>query len=732
MKIKKKSDLSIVEAIEMLSSISELKKVNSLAIDKEYYKIIEKEELSTINEVNLKKQDGEVLKDTIKIMKKTFKVVFNYLNSFYKNSDIDKKKSENIDKIMILAREAAKKLDKRANSVKGNKKNNIITKLKEYKELESFYRTKIVKEHNKDFLGSWLTEFSHQYRDHVVTQNKGLGNLSDKNILDLDGVKKDLEYELLFIKKANNQHFYNPKLVRSIKLICGFGNYFDRVSGKDPFLKINLWMDHSLQVTSKQIIQSLELPLASFYKAIKRRKETAVINLLKKSIFSLILSSHPRNLLRNSPVKSSISYFNDFQYFFRKLLKNRDFHHLVLYPEEKKESLNGSILNLAYSMADIVYTKCRGFQEGGEELLKLVWDQKSKSFTDSHKKEKSVCKQLLQNYNSLNILLEGHASAPLHKALDFLEGEEDVSFDPIIQHNQPNLHYKLQSPSKEVSVIRYPFPTSQEVITKAKTIDEFIMFIRSYTPYHSGDSKKHLLFNLQSRNFWGDSARSKVIEKLQSSKELKEQLSVVTLSKNSSFYHQIEPYHNLSHVDDFIKVFYEQLTEKDGEYFFPSSVKKQIFPVWTKNILIAIHQFFFSGKSVLSRNDRLNFIEIFYSFLQLKVLEIESPDSLSFVCKDGIDAGPIASSQLLFIIQLINNKKVSEENWKQIFLSLWSPVVLVRERNLLPNIFIRMVNTIQLVESKKGKDGATAFVKEFKKTFKKFFTEDFTKLKTSI
>ena len=68
-----------------------------------------------------------------------------------------------------------------------------------------------------------------------------------------------------------------------------------------------------------------------------------------------------------------------------------------------------------------------------------------------------------------------------------------------------------------------------------------------------------------------------------------------------------------------------------------------------------IHTLFFGGKKMLTHRNRLDFIEIFYILLTLKLIEESSPDSMSFTCKDALDTGIVHSAELFAFLRLLND-----------------------------------------------------------------------------
>ena len=108
---------------------------------------------------------------------------------------------------------------------------------------------------------------------------------------------------------------------------------------------------------------------------------------------------------------------------------------------------------------------------------------------------------------------------------------------------------------------------------------------------------------------------------MQNRAEFNENLTVITLPKNTDFYHQFAPYQDLDHAALFIDQFEEHLGSETSGFYFPQRVHKEIFNGFSKELLEGVHETFFDNKAMLSRKERLDFIEIVYTLLTLKVID---------------------------------------------------------------------------------------------------------------
>ena len=137
-----------------------------------------------------------------------------------------------------------------------------------------------------------------------------------------------------------------------------------------------------------------------------------------------------------------------------------------------------------------------------------------------------------------------------------------------------------------------------------------------------------------------------------------------------------------------------------------------------------VHQLFFNSKNVLTREQRMNFIEIVYSFLELKVLDLLKPDLFSFLCKDGIDVGSVASAQFYAFLKLISNEQISDRDQQHIDTILYAPAMLLRERIVLPERFHRMINVLKIIENTRSEMGEGRFKEAIQETFGELYDSD--------
>jgi len=542
MNTRKKQDsgvLAVMDAVEALESI----------VDLEFEREVE---LATQEEIQMQNHEvimrtakwtgGKDANKTAELIKQTFHVILHYLKNFYNHEPKqanEPKTAERAKTIMVLVGEAAQKLDKYT-TIFNKTKTKHVKSSKEYKQLQEFYLTRIARKIDDSILGKWIFELSQGAMTRWAEKEK-VGErkpISTKYVfIDLESVKKDTEYELFFLRKEDGTRFFNPRLIRNIKLVCDFGETIQKEKTTDPLTDIKVWQDHAFHIASKEILHSLGNALNNHFRKTAGSAKRELIGELNKALFALLLCSNPKNLQRNMPEKTCSEYFMDFHYFLRKALSCREYQQLIAYGPKQSETISHATLDLIQLLCRSLFTSIRSYQELIPVFEKVFIESREAQSPEHEKAAKDshmLWSSLAAHYAALKKLSKQHPHGPLEKVLEILEIGNYHVFDPIMQSNTPFQLYSLFLDEHKMTNIRIPSPIAQEFIQKASVLEEFKSFLRTYS---KGEiEKKHLLFNLQDRTSWKDHARSIAIEELQNNPQTQNALVVVTLSKDTEFY----------------------------------------------------------------------------------------------------------------------------------------------------------------------------------------------------
>ncbi len=713
---KEAATLTIVEAVETLSNIADLEFDHDVGIAQKHDLIVQDKPLSYHTVHWLHHKDADI---TIGMVKDIFRVILNYLRNFYKNEYghiANLQAVEGIKTIMVLVGEAAKKLDKYT-EVFRNTQTKSVTELKEYKKLQEFYLNRIDRKIDEGVLGKWILALAQKKLPNSNVQLIGRKSNQTKHVfIDLESVKKDLEYELFFMRKEDGTRFFSPRLIRNIKLVSDFGDYFGDEKKEDLLLDAGIWHDKVALGCARNIIKATHRHIEKFYREALHYKDRELIETLNKTFMALMMAANPHNLSHNLPIKNCRDYLHDFQVFLRICLHSRDYQHLIAYPPAKSSKIAITLLETIHILCMAIYTQLNGIQS----LLSLVHgfvQRAHKEQAAAHADEAShlLVGQLAGDYKGMAKLLKLHPNGPLNKILGALEEGSYHEYDPLIQENLPSQLYTLYVQESKCLFARWPTPTHQEFIHKATVIDEFKGYLRACL--HEHRMKKCLVINLQDRATWKEHFRSVAIEELQSQETYDKHIEVVTLAKDTEFYHQLAPYQQENHADVFMQGFKEQLVDESCGYLFPEGIKKVLMGGFINDAMQAVHRIFFSGKNVLPRENRMDFIEIFYLFLQLKIVELAKADVVGFCCKDGLDISLSTSAQLFVFLKFLNQERLSEMDREQLDLMIYGPCLLFRERAIMPERFNRMLSAIKAIESVHERLGHVNFVKVMHEAF---------------
>lgn len=641
--------------------------------------------------------------EILKKIRKSFRVILNYIRDCYEEhpgKEPNPQKLEAIKDMMVLVGEAAKKVD-HFSILFQKTKYKSITQWREYKHLQEFYLTKISKKVDEGLLGRWILGLAQ--KDANRKKEMQLKQKIKHSFTDLEEIKKDYEYELLLIRKEDGFRYFNPRLIRNLKLVCDFGGHLNTEKKTDILVDMENWQDRIYLKSAKDLIQILKPSLNDFFHNILKFKERELVEMLNKSFIALLMCANPLHLKENKTEKCTLHYFIDFLDYFRSALHNHEYQKLIVYPP--KDAISILLLKIIHQVCQALFLQMRGFQEIVNILEGLI-DLSLEQISEEHKKEAeklaTIWSQLATNYIALKKNLESHPNGPLMKIIEVMETGENLYFDPIRQQNLPNRIFDIQLNEKRIKGIRMPIPFQQELINKPIVLEEFKGFLWSYS-----ENQKHLLINLEDRTNWRETSRAKVIENLATNENFEKNLEVISLATESDFYHQNFPYAELNQSDHFINTFLKKI--KEGiDFHFPERIKEELFD-FSKKSMQAIHGLFFSSKNVMSRDQRLQFIDLFYLFLELKLLDMVKPESFSFTCKDGIDLGSSHNTLLFIFLKLLEKEQLGREDHEMANFLLFSPALFVRERVIFPERFNRLINTLRIIENKRGEIGSNPF-----------------------
>ncbi|MCH9626066.1 MAG: hypothetical protein S4CHLAM123_12560 [Chlamydiales bacterium] len=681
--------LNILDALENLNALMDANSLEDIEITDDAHLIAHKRALEESLEEDYWVKAGPD-EQTLEAIQVTFGVVRDYLlHTYPKIQEMGNSKHsiEGINTIMVLVGEAAKKMERFGAVFKRQ-----VMNFPEFKELQNFYRDRVIKESFKEFSKKPIpkAKIAEEIEAEEHARLEEVEEIAGVHILnDIDVIKRDHLYELFYLKNEAGHNFYTYELARNIKLACDFGEFSEEYFGDDPLLQIKSWEDKALHLVSQQILSSNKRLIEKFYKESMKYKEVEMVKQLNHSLMALMLAANPRNLIRQFSLKGCHLYFKDFLCFLRDVLNNRDYQKFMLYSAPEKASFFQNLLDLVHELCHSLYTLKSEDQELQGSLKQMIEK-------NTHKKSKTLSQNLLNANQALLEATKNHPSGPVFKAVDIIrEDEAGRILDPLVEGNIPEKQWCILIDDHELSVIRMACPVLQELINKAHICEDFKAFLNSM------GSNEHLLyFNFQDRTSWKEFARCQSLEELSKQAEFSKSLTVITMSKDTEFYNQTGLYEDQKEASIFKEQLVEHLGEEISGYYFPKSVKKQLFPTFIQKLSEQIHKTFFQDNKRLSQAERLDFIQLTYHFIELKLLELLHPTFTTLSSKDGLDIGATSSVGLIALLSLSNGKKWKEQELEKLHAILFGPTLMNRERVIHQERFERLISLIQCLEKR--------------------------------
>jgi hypothetical protein len=712
-------NLAIVEAVENLSTIAELDLASDVGITEPHVLELGGGAVPYRMVHWLQRDDLEV---SLGRVKGVFLAIVSFVRQFYEQQQgtlYQHRTIENIRRVMELISEAAGKIDRFASLEQGRSVQSI-TESPEVRELKHYYDEHIAPiDAERLTLGPIVpARLSQRGAKISLARRKGIKNMS----VELASALRDENYELFYLRKEGGKSFFGADLIRNLKLVMDFEGQVAMEKGVDPLIKVHGWRDRARQTVAKQYLLAVNFHLEEFYSHYAKYKKMEFAVLINKAVMALMMAANQHNLLRNSPVKSCAAYFADFLNFIRAALNTREYGRLQKYPPTKNQRPQAAMLDLLNQLCRALYS----IGQAGETLGVIgeqLYDQWHQEVPSDSTDPGGWITELEQGYGYLTALLEAHPHGPLYRVLEDLERNRYKEFDSLHQDNVPARLFSLFYAGTKVVGVRIGSPTRQRYVDRASVTQEFKAFIQALG--RSSGKKKHLLVNLQDRTGWREFHRCRELEEYPEDAKVKRHLSVITLAKNTDWYHQRAPYHEVYNADAFKETIIEQVLGEGTGFYFPPMIQRGMTQKFLRGVVEGIHAVFFDGSDQLRRRQRLDFIELVYYFVVMRALELSGATSISMTCKDGLDSGISMSIGFYFFVKMINVADFPSVDRQYARNMLHGPVLLTRERAIHPDVFERLINALRCVQ--KGYDRCKtkqAFLGKVTKRFTPCFDTD--------
>lgn len=715
--------ISMTEALDILYSLADpktedLKRKEPLVVDREVAHGWNMEKFS-----QLSSHDKEVL------LKEIYALIYKTLRKYYDQEYTPMNSSETVEQIkniMALAGEAAKKLDNLHTVLESGN----IQDWKEYKKLQEFYLQKIAKKIDTATLGEWLLGLTQRAWKKEAEPSVLLPEKAEVQhvYVDLDAVKKDTEYELFYLRKQDATRFYSPRLLRNMMLVNDFG---EKLRGQkqlsDPLAEIASWRDQAYLFAAKHLLKRVRHALEGYVREVMNMKDKELVAEINKCIMALLFTVDAPHQRGEGLEKSVEDYFADFLFYLHAALHHPDYQKMMTYEATELSRYQRSVKDTLQSLCANLFQEFKFYDRISEHVQELIakgHEVMSVDHEDALKRAGTLCNMVASDYKALTKLFKNSPLRHVAKILEEIREGDINGFDPFHQKALPSRWYDITVGEITFANLHLPSPTCQEFIHKASVIDEFKAFLRACKSSTSG--KNVLIINLQDRTSWKEHYRCRALEELSKHEEFRDNLHVVTLARDTEFYNQLEPYSRINHADVFLKQLYDQVVEVDNGFFFKEDAFLKLFPNFAEALIQGIHKVFFSEKNILLQDHRKDFIEIFYLFMQLKLIDMYHPDFFSLTCKDGVDNSACANAELFVFLKLLRGDTFTSQDRKLLYKMLYAPAMTLRERLIQPERFSRFLSVLKCMEQVRENMGAAEFLSIIKKIFGPLYDSSIT------
>jgi|GEM_PF-5373174 len=675
-RLKTKERISIIEAVDILSSISEMQS-----------KVIVSDELSSEKDALHPERwgDFERVSENEELLKDVFDAVLYYFEQMESKHSLnlsDPSVQKGVEAILAILKESTEKLVKFTPLFNRGGVVPSLSELKEYKELIAFLDENVIPRLKKAKNKRVLKEES----ESEETEKEDIECKED-----LEEIKNDFRYEFFYLKKENGSPFYDEECIRRLHLLYDFEKMGEESDEIVSNLKICEGKD--FQKRAIAILVGADSLVRDFYKVAFQEKNNNWASSISKALMSLMLAATPHNLPSGTKIpKTASEYFSDFRGYLREAVDSFEY---------KRYSSASEGTSLEHKFALLTNKLCASYFLSAcmeKEIVPFL-----KKLMGIGKKKLAASELLAKEDEGLREALHTMQGGPVKKIISaFLSGDFEEGWDPLAQQKTPCKIFNFKMNGDKVDVLHMPAPFKQTHLNKAIPAEEFIAFLEGYVR----EEKKSILFvDLQDSTSAEERARTTALDAFLESFD--DTVSILRLPKKTDFYLQKNGYENGSNPKLFIKHLMQFVEIGGAEGFaFPKVWKKGELKSFTGECCSFVHECFFSSKKDLTVIERRDFLEIFYACLLLKTAELESPGYIAFVSKDGLDSAVSVGVEFFFVLKsLFFDHIIEEKDGDFLFWLLYAPVLTLRERAIHKSEAERVIRFMERIERAISKNG---------------------------
>lgn len=290
--------------------------------------------------------------------------------------------------------------------------------------------------------------------------------------------------------------------------------------------------------------------------------------------------------------------------------------------------------------------------------------------------------------------------------VDLIKGGCNIAFDAQRRSNIPYVLFNFMLDGIDVRVLRSGSPTMQRndyntctIAGEATITPEFECMIEKLGA--NGETLLHVSLQDDRERYAGsEHQRNNAFIELHN--KYPKTFQLVILAHDSLFYHQEGDFKNIDHAEVFKDQFLKEMFSDGCGFFFPEGLKdREAF----KEIMDEIHSDLFidenlnKPKTYLIHEERLNFIELFYTRLTLFLLKKTKACYLINICKDSIDRAAIRNALFHYLLLIFFQKETCGDHLNALYTFLHAGAFLVKKRSLNSRQD-RLISILNLLESK--------------------------------
>ncbi|MCB1213117.1 MAG: hypothetical protein KDK40_02355, partial [Chlamydiia bacterium] len=374
-----------------------------------------------------------------KLIKELIGIIQTHFRQEAKNDQLflNQETSEGMKSIMALVSDSVELFD----HILYKDQKRSITQWKEFKNLRKIYKERF--SYGKELpYSKYLLELTQQiFQKDLSKHTSPIPEESIKHVaINMENIQKDYEYELLYMRKDNGTKFYDSTLVKNMRLIYGFQDYFYENSSESASHRVLEYRDTHYQLYAHELLSNIQPELAKYMRTGMKNSHSHLVKVLNCALFALHLAGNKYNTLVFQPIKHATKYFEEFLYYFRDALTSEEYRKIQTYSDTSRNKTYSACDRLIRTILSHLFDS-QSHLACFHGLLDMLYQSEADS-EESIKLTKNASQYTLWEGLSakLKILKSAFKSSSpytIHQFLASLNEEKALAFDPWLQGNLP-------------------------------------------------------------------------------------------------------------------------------------------------------------------------------------------------------------------------------------------------------------------------------------------------------